>query len=139
MEDATALGGDSIHGSGLAGSPPSDSSSANVGGDTVDEDEDVCRICRNSTEPGNPLRYPCACRGTIKYVHQECLLQWLNRRKISRCEVFLRLVHILILGSDCVSVSEMKELLSLRVVSALDAVFGRAFRVSVRYCKLSVM
>ncbi|KAM6591340.1 hypothetical protein CsatA_013945 [Cannabis sativa] len=58
--------------------------SANIDG-AVDDDE--CRICRSPGEPDNPLRYPCACRGTIKYVHQDCLLQWLNRRKISHCEV----------------------------------------------------
>ncbi|EXC24727.1 E3 ubiquitin-protein ligase MARCH6 [Morus notabilis] len=58
---------------------------ADVGGSVVEENE--CRICRNPGEEGNPLRYPCACRGTIKYVHQDCLLQWLNHRKISHCEV----------------------------------------------------
>ncbi|EXB39324.1 Exosome complex exonuclease RRP46-like protein [Morus notabilis] len=57
---------------------------ADVGGSVVEENE--CRICRNPGEEGNPLRYPCACRGTIKYVHQDCLLQWLNHRKISHCE-----------------------------------------------------
>ncbi|GMN30257.1 hypothetical protein TIFTF001_002733 [Ficus carica] len=61
---------------------------ANVGGSmAAEEEEDECRICRGPGEVGNPLRYPCACRGTIKYVHQYCLLQWLNRRKISHCEV----------------------------------------------------
>ncbi|PON42984.1 Zinc finger, RING/FYVE/PHD-type [Parasponia andersonii] len=77
----------SQHGSGPGPSPRSTSSElmANVGGGgRVDEEE--CRICRGPGEAGNPLRYPCACRGTIKYVHQDCLLRWLNRRKISRCE-----------------------------------------------------
>ncbi|KAL0699377.1 hypothetical protein Bca4012_055499 [Brassica carinata] len=52
-----------------------------------EEDGDLCRICRSPEEPGNPLRYPCSCRGSIKYVHQDCLLIWLNRRGYKQCEV----------------------------------------------------
>ncbi|KAI3948210.1 hypothetical protein MKX01_014809 [Papaver californicum] len=52
-----------------------------------DEDEDVCRICINPGDSENPLRYPCACNGSIKYVHQDCLLQWLNYSNARHCEV----------------------------------------------------
>lgn len=52
-----------------------------------EEEEDVCRICRNPGEADNPLRYPCACSGSIKYVHQDCLLQWLNHSNARQCEV----------------------------------------------------
>ncbi|KAA8536214.1 hypothetical protein F0562_028692 [Nyssa sinensis] len=52
-----------------------------------DEEEDVCRICRNPGDPENPLRYPCACSGSIKFVHQDCLLQWLNHSNARQCEV----------------------------------------------------
>ncbi|KAF9623070.1 hypothetical protein IFM89_036206 [Coptis chinensis] len=52
-----------------------------------DDEEDVCRICRNSGDDENPLRYPCACSGSIKYVHQDCLLQWLNHSNARNCEV----------------------------------------------------
>ncbi|PSS19207.1 E3 ubiquitin ligase [Actinidia chinensis var. chinensis] len=52
-----------------------------------EEDEDVCRICRNTGDPDNPLRYPCACSGSIKFVHQDCLLQWLNHSNARQCEV----------------------------------------------------
>ncbi|KAI3894022.1 hypothetical protein MKX03_034915 [Papaver bracteatum] len=52
-----------------------------------DEDEDVCRICRNPGDSENPLRYPCACSGSIKFVHQDCLLQWLNHSNARQCEV----------------------------------------------------
>ncbi|GFS29762.1 RING/U-box superfamily protein [Actinidia rufa] len=51
-----------------------------------EEDEDVCRICRNTGDPDNPLRYPCACSGSIKFVHQDCLLQWLNHSNARQCE-----------------------------------------------------
>jgi hypothetical protein len=38
-------------------------------------------------EEDSPLYYPCACSGSIKYVHQECLLQWLNHSNARQCEV----------------------------------------------------
>lgn len=52
-----------------------------------EEEGDVCRICRNSGDRDNPLHYPCACSGSIKYVHQDCLLQWLNHSNARQCEV----------------------------------------------------
>ncbi|XP_071722205.1 LOW QUALITY PROTEIN: probable E3 ubiquitin ligase SUD1 [Rutidosis leptorrhynchoides] len=55
--------------------------------DDEEEEEDVCRICRNPGEADNPLRYPCACSGSIKFVHQECLLQWLDHSNARQCEV----------------------------------------------------
>ncbi|KAF5179027.1 E3 ubiquitin-protein ligase march6, partial [Thalictrum thalictroides] len=51
-----------------------------------EDDEDVCRICRNTGDAENPLRYPCACSGSIKFVHQDCLLQWLNHSNARKCE-----------------------------------------------------
>ncbi|CAH1420343.1 unnamed protein product [Lactuca virosa] len=61
--------------------------SSNRYDDDDDEEEDVCRICRNSGDADNPLRYPCACSGSIKFVHQDCLLQWLNHSNARQCEV----------------------------------------------------
>ncbi|XP_054787263.1 probable E3 ubiquitin ligase SUD1 isoform X2 [Prosopis cineraria] len=55
--------------------------------DEDEEEEDVCRICRNPGDAENPLRYPCACSGSIKFVHQDCLLQWLNHSNARQCEV----------------------------------------------------
>ncbi|KAL7246898.1 hypothetical protein ACSBR2_001915 [Camellia fascicularis] len=52
-----------------------------------EEEEDVCRICRNPGDAENPLQYPCACSGSIKFVHQDCLLQWLNHSNARQCEV----------------------------------------------------
>ncbi|TQD73487.1 hypothetical protein C1H46_040982 [Malus baccata] len=39
-----------------------------------EEEEDMCRICKNMGDVDNPLRYMCACSGSIKFVHQDCLL-----------------------------------------------------------------
>ncbi|CAK9279416.1 unnamed protein product [Sphagnum jensenii] len=42
-------------------------------------------------EDDSPLYYPCACSGSVEYVHQACLLQWLNHNNARQCEVhFLR-------------------------------------------------
>jgi E3 ubiquitin-protein ligase MARCH6 len=62
------------------------------GGEEEEEEEeeeegDVCRICRNRGDEGHPLRYPCACSGSIKFVHQDCLLQWLDHSNSRQCEV----------------------------------------------------
>nr|GEY25083.1 probable E3 ubiquitin ligase SUD1 isoform X2 [Tanacetum cinerariifolium] len=58
-----------------------------VGNSRTNFEGDVCRICRNTGDVDNPLRYPCACSGSIKFVHQDCLLQWLNHSNARHCEV----------------------------------------------------
>lgn len=45
-----------------------------------------CRICLGSAADG-PLRYPCACRGTIGAVHESCLVSWLSASHRSHCDV----------------------------------------------------
>jgi E3 ubiquitin-protein ligase DOA10 len=54
-----------------------------------DEEEEECRICRLPAEPARPLRHPCACRGSIRFVHDDCQLQWIAARQKRRCEVSL--------------------------------------------------
>ncbi|OAY78551.1 putative E3 ubiquitin ligase SUD1 [Ananas comosus] len=72
---------------GAAAVPPSPPRAARLDAEEDEDEGDVCRICRNPGEADNPLRYPCACSGSIKYVHQECLLQWLNHSNARHCEV----------------------------------------------------
>ncbi|RLN05054.1 putative E3 ubiquitin ligase SUD1 isoform X1 [Panicum miliaceum] len=62
-----------------------------------DEEEDACRICHLPAEADRPLRHPCACRGSIRFVHDDCLLRWLATRRgssASRCEVCKRAISI---------------------------------------------
>ncbi|GLU03229.1 hypothetical protein SLE2022_204370 [Rubroshorea leprosula] len=68
-------------------SPVSLAAAVAVKYEVEEEEEDVCRICRNPGDADNPLRYPCACSGSIKFVHQDCLLQWLNHSNARQCEV----------------------------------------------------
>ncbi|KXT02682.1 hypothetical protein AC578_1157 [Pseudocercospora eumusae] len=48
---------------------------------------DTCRICRSEGTPEEPLFYPCKCSGSIKFVHQECLMQWLSHSQKKHCEL----------------------------------------------------
>ncbi|XP_074286274.1 putative E3 ubiquitin ligase SUD1 [Silene latifolia] len=68
-------------------STATDAASPTAAYDDDDDDGDVCRICRNPGDADNPLSYPCACSGSIKFVHQDCLLQWLNHSNARHCEV----------------------------------------------------
>ncbi|XBI84346.1 hypothetical protein VPH35_092679 [Triticum aestivum] len=57
------------------------------GYDGDDYEGDECRICRLPAEADRPLRRPCACRGSIRFVHDDCQLRWLAARQQNRCEV----------------------------------------------------
>jgi len=67
--------------------PPSQSTSNITRAETTKEDEEVCRVCRSGNEPNRPLFYPCRCNGSIKYVHQDCLLTWLSHSRVEYCEL----------------------------------------------------
>lgn len=57
-----------------------------------------CRICFQQISPvvsrQHPqshrsllLKNPCACKGSLSYVHEACLVKWLVQRDIRRCEL----------------------------------------------------
>ncbi|KAH8295709.1 hypothetical protein KR018_005423 [Drosophila ironensis] len=48
---------------------------------------DICRICHCESDPQNPLLTPCYCSGSLKYVHQACLQQWLTASETNSCEL----------------------------------------------------
>lgn len=42
----------------------------------------TCRVCwRYQTEPDNPLIKNCACIGSIRFIHYQCLKKWLDAKK----------------------------------------------------------
>ncbi|XP_046886447.1 E3 ubiquitin-protein ligase MARCH7 isoform X2 [Hypomesus transpacificus] len=46
--------------------------------DSDEEEGDLCRICQMKEEsPANPLMVPCHCTGSLQFVHQDCIKQWL--------------------------------------------------------------
>ena len=63
------------------------------------DDPDTCRICRGEGSKEEPLFYPCKCSGSIKFVHQNCLMEWLSHSQKKHCELcktpfhFTKLYH----------------------------------------------
>jgi E3 ubiquitin-protein ligase DOA10 len=49
----------------------------------AEEEEEACRVCRLGAREDEPLFHPCKCRGSIKHVHQKCLVDWLEHRASS--------------------------------------------------------
>ncbi|KAM0786584.1 hypothetical protein ACM66B_002040 [Microbotryomycetes sp. NB124-2] len=58
--------------------------------DAIDDDVDVCRVCRSGAPEDGPLFWPCQCSGSMKYVHESCLNDWINARGTTekpKCEL----------------------------------------------------
>lgn len=56
--------------------------------DDDNESEDVfCRVCRCKGTLENPLRHPCKCKGSVKWIHEECLGEWLKHSRKYECEL----------------------------------------------------
>lgn len=51
------------------------------------EEPDTCRICRGEGSEEDQLFYPCKCSGSIKFVHQSCLVEWLSHSQKKYCEL----------------------------------------------------
>ncbi|XP_064458795.1 E3 ubiquitin-protein ligase MARCHF8-like isoform X1 [Ornithodoros turicata] len=48
---------------------------------------DMCRICHCEADGQNPLISPCYCAGSLRYVHQACLQQWIKSSDTRCCEL----------------------------------------------------
>lgn len=63
------------------------------------DEPDTCRICRGEGSQEESLFYPCKCSGSIKFVHQNCLMEWLSHSQKKHCELcktpfhFTKLYH----------------------------------------------
>uniref|UniRef100_F7D0P9 E3 ubiquitin-protein ligase MARCHF8 n=1 Tax=Xenopus tropicalis TaxID=8364 RepID=F7D0P9_XENTR len=49
--------------------------------------QDICRICHCEGDEENPLITPCLCTGTLRFVHQTCLHQWIKSSDTRCCEL----------------------------------------------------
>ncbi|XP_018007502.1 E3 ubiquitin-protein ligase MARCHF6, partial [Hyalella azteca] len=47
----------------------------------------ICRVCRSEATADRPLFHPCICTGSIKFIHQDCLVQWLRYSRKEYCEL----------------------------------------------------
>ncbi|XP_067122237.1 E3 ubiquitin-protein ligase MARCHF8-like [Centruroides vittatus] len=77
-------------------SPDSDGSSMDrrrssppslVSGSAGSNERDICRICHCEGDGDTPLISPCCCTGSLRYVHQACLQQWINSSDTKCCEL----------------------------------------------------
>ncbi|XP_037479728.1 E3 ubiquitin-protein ligase MARCHF6-like [Triticum dicoccoides] len=85
-------------------------------------EEQECRICRHPAEPERPLRHPCACRGTIRFVHDDCQLRWLDATRQRRCEVCGHEISIRpIYGADAPALARLASLILLPLCLVLTA------------------
>ena len=51
-------------------------------------DEEICRICHGPQTVDDLLYHSCKCSGSIKYVHQDCLIEWLSAARVGdKCEI----------------------------------------------------
>lgn len=53
----------------------------------MEEDQDFCRVCRSESTPDHPLYHPCKCSGSIRFVHEDCLIEWLSHSRKKYCEL----------------------------------------------------
>ncbi|XP_074849176.1 E3 ubiquitin-protein ligase MARCHF1 isoform X2 [Carettochelys insculpta] len=51
------------------------------------DDLEVCRICHCEGDDESPLITPCRCTGTLRFVHQACLHQWIKSSDTRCCEL----------------------------------------------------
>ncbi|CAN4113409.1 unnamed protein product [Withania somnifera] len=51
----------------------------------------LCRICHDEEfESCKKLEAPCACTGTVKYAHRDCIQRWCNEKGNTICEICLQ-------------------------------------------------
>ncbi|KAH9935970.1 uncharacterized protein BXZ73DRAFT_76777 [Epithele typhae] len=53
----------------------------------ISEDFDCIGGESAPAEPDQPLFHPCKCSGTIRYIHQDCLKEWLTHSRKKTCDV----------------------------------------------------
>ncbi|OAA53227.1 RING finger membrane protein [Cordyceps fumosorosea ARSEF 2679] len=67
--------------------PPTRSDNPSAANTNNDGVPSICRICRSEATETEPLFYPCKCSGSIKFVHQDCLMEWLSHSQKKYCEL----------------------------------------------------
>ncbi|KAH6811230.1 hypothetical protein C2S51_024992 [Perilla frutescens var. frutescens] len=51
----------------------------------------ICRICHEEEfESCKSLETPCACSGTVKFAHRDCVQRWCNEKGNTICEICLQ-------------------------------------------------
>ncbi|CAG2108547.1 unnamed protein product [Medioppia subpectinata] len=95
---------------------------------------DICRVCRSEALPDKPLFHPCICTGSIKYIHQDCLVQWLRYSEKEFCELCNHRFSFIPIYSP-----DMPKRLPIRdIISGLFGSLGTAVRYWIHYTLVAV-
>uniref|UniRef100_A0A3P9J4E1 RING-type E3 ubiquitin transferase n=1 Tax=Oryzias latipes TaxID=8090 RepID=A0A3P9J4E1_ORYLA len=71
-----------------AGSPTSVNAPCSFSRTSVSpSSQDICRICHCEGDEESPLITPCHCTGSLRFVHQGCLQQWIKSSDTRCCEL----------------------------------------------------
>ncbi|XP_072533987.1 E3 ubiquitin-protein ligase MARCHF8 isoform X1 [Salminus brasiliensis] len=71
-----------------AGSPTSVNAPCSFSRTSVTpSNQDICRICHCEGDDESPLITPCHCTGSLRFVHQSCLQQWIKSSDTRCCEL----------------------------------------------------
>ncbi|XP_034407411.1 E3 ubiquitin-protein ligase MARCH8 isoform X1 [Cyclopterus lumpus] len=71
-----------------AGSPTSVNAPCSFSRTSVSpSSQDICRICHCEGDDESPLITPCHCTGSLRFVHQACLQQWIKSSDTRCCEL----------------------------------------------------
>ncbi|XP_029925756.1 E3 ubiquitin-protein ligase MARCHF8 isoform X4 [Myripristis murdjan] len=71
-----------------AGSPTSVNAPCSFSRTSVTpSNQDICRICHCEGDDESPLITPCHCTGSLRFVHQACLQQWIKSSDTRCCEL----------------------------------------------------
>jgi hypothetical protein len=122
--------------------PPQQRDDESSDDEQLSADDAVCRICLEQVDPADPLVFhPCACSGTMKFVHNDCQMQWMqvkcdtDKRTCQLCheQMAFQLIRPNVLASARAALGELK--LS-RYSNAWTHVVSQTFagRINVKSC-----
>lgn len=57
-----------------------------------------CRICHEE-EAESFFEVPCACSGTVKFAHRDCIQRWCNEKGNTTCEICLQVLFFFYFSS----------------------------------------
>ncbi|XP_045617401.1 E3 ubiquitin-protein ligase MARCHF6 isoform X3 [Procambarus clarkii] len=98
------------------------------------EMSDICRVCRCEGTSDRPLFHPCICTGSIKFIHQDCLVQWLRYSRKEYCELCKHRFHF----TPIYSPDMPKRLPIADILSGLARSMGTAVRYWLHYTLVAV-
>ncbi|XP_069958511.1 E3 ubiquitin-protein ligase MARCHF6 isoform X2 [Cherax quadricarinatus] len=98
------------------------------------QNQDICRVCRCEGTSDRQLFHPCICTGSIKFIHQDCLVQWLRYSRKEYCELCKHRFHF----TPIYSPDMPKRLPIADILSGLARSMGTAVRYWLHYTLVAV-